>query len=287
MDNYLRQHPEIFMAAQKESHFFASDFHRPDGRFEQAEEQYLSLFAGASDEKILGESSVGYLYSEVAAARIKAFNPQAQIIIMLRNPVDLIYSFHSELLFQGFEEVESFEEALALEDKRKQGLSMPQRRFVARPLLLYRELGKFSSHVERFFELFGRSNVHLIIFDEFKKDTARAYQEVCTFLGVSTDFEPDWRPSRGIINSNKRMRNQSLSMYLKNPRGQAIEYLKKIVPQALRRSIARGLWNFNIKYEARPAMNPELKKRLSAEFAPDLERLSKMLGYDLTFWSHS
>lgn len=286
MDNYLRQHPEVFMALEKESHFFASDFHRPAWRFSK-EEDYLSLFSDASEEKMLGESSVGYLYSEVAAERIKAFNPRARIIIMLRNPVDLIYSFHSELLFQGFEEVESFEEALALESKRKQGLCLPQARFVARPLLLYRELGKFCAHVERFFELFNRENVHVIIFDEFKRDTARVYRELCGFLGVDTDFEPDWRPGQGIINSNKRIRNQSLAKYLKNPERKAISYVKAILPQPLRRTLVRRLWSFNIKYEARPAMKLELKKRLSMDFAPDVERLSQLLGRDLTHWSRS
>ena len=286
MDNYLRQHPEVFMALEKESHFFASDFHRPEWRFEK-EEDYLSLFSSACDERVLGESSVGYLYSEVAAERIKAFNPQARIIIMLRNPVDLIYSFHSELLFQGFEEIESFEEALALESKRRQGLCMPQARFIARPLLLYRELGKFTSHVERFFELFNRRNVHVVIFDEFKKDTARAYREVCTFLGVNTDFQPNWRPGQGIINSNKRIRHQSLSRFLKNPERKALGYVKALLPQPLRRSIARQLWSFNVKFEPRPAMSVELKKSLSAEFAPDVERLSQLLGRDLTHWSRS
>jgi sulfotransferase family protein len=286
MDDYLRQHPEVFMAVEKESHFFAPDFYGPQSRFRK-EEDYLSLFQSACDEKVVGESSVGYLYSEMAAAGIKAFNPDARIIIMLRNPVEMIYAYHSELLFQGFEEIENFEEALALESQRKQGLCLPKARYVAKPLLCYRELGKFGSYLERFFSLFGRRNVHVIIFDEFKRDTARVYCATCAFLGVSTDFQPNWRPSASVINSNRRTRSLSLSRYLRKQQRGAVRYVKAIVPRTLRRSIARQLWSFNIKYEARPPMSLELKQRLSAEFAPDVERLSQMLGHDLTFWSRS
>jgi hypothetical protein len=235
----------------------------------------------------LPAAAPGSLYSEVAAARIKAFNPEARIIIMLRNPVEMIYAYHSELLFQGFEEIESFEEALALESRRKLGLCLPKTRYVAGPLLCYRELGKFGAHLERFFSLFGRRNVHVIIFDEFKRDTARVYQETCAFLGVNTDFQPNWKPSAGVINSNRRIRSLSLSRYLRSPQRHVVRYVKTLVPQTLRRSIAQHLWSFNIKYEARPVMKLELKQQLSAEFAPDVERLSQMLGCDLTSWSRS
>lgn len=286
MDDYLRQHPEVFMALTKESHFFATDFLPPNSRFKN-EEDYLALFAGTGTEKVLGESSVGYLYSNVAAARIKAFNPQARIIIMLRNPVEMIYAYHSELLFQGFEEIANFDAALAVEDKRKLGLCLPKKRYAARPLLCYRELAKFSPHVKRFFDHFDRRNIHVIIFDEFKGDIARVYRATCAFLGVNPDFQPNFHPNLRVINPNKRMRSQSLSRYLKNHQRQVVRYVKYLVPRSLRRSITQRLWDFNIKYEARSAMNPELKKRLSAEFAPDLERLSEMLGLDLTYWSRS
>jgi hypothetical protein len=32
-------------------------------------------------------------------------------------------------------------------------------------------------------------------------------------------------------------------------------------------------------------MNPGLRKRLQVEFAPEVKRLSELLGRDLTYWS--
>jgi hypothetical protein len=47
------------------------------------------------------------------------------------------------------------------------------------------------------------------------------------------------------------------------------------------------LWSFNTNEQTRPEISPELKKRLRSKFAPDVERLSEMLGLDLTHWSRS
>lgn len=286
MDNYLAQHPDILMAALKESHFFAPDFRSPESGFTN-EQDYLSLFAKANGEKVLGESSVGYLYSKVAAANIKEFKPHAKIVIMLRNPIEMIYSYHSWLMTEGVAGVKSnFEAELATASERKQQRYLPATPDVPIPLLIYRELGEFTPHVRRFFDLFGRENVHVIIFDEFNADAARVYRETCEFLGVDSDFQPQLR----VINSNRGARSESLSRYLRslrNPRPSVFHQFKFLVPQNWRRSFVNKLRNVNIQERARPELNHELKQRLSVQFAPDLERLSELLGFDVTHWSHS
>src|SRR6266545_5937438 len=115
LNDYLKDHPEIFISARKELHFFGSDlvFRGPRRITEQ---EYLSFFAPARHEKRLGEASVWYLYSQQAAAEIKAFSPAARIIIMLRNPVDMMYSLHSQRLYNGRETISDFAKALATEE---------------------------------------------------------------------------------------------------------------------------------------------------------------------------
>lgn len=113
MHIYLRQHPEIFMPEKKESHFFGSDLNSQ--YFIRDREKYLSLFSEAKDVKRIGEASVWYLYSKQAAYEIKEFSPSASIIIMLRNPVDMLYAQHSQFLYNGNENIASFEDALNAE----------------------------------------------------------------------------------------------------------------------------------------------------------------------------
>src|SRR4051812_43170535 len=108
MNAYLDQHPDIFMG-EKELHFFGNDL-KIKSRI--TEEEYLSKFINAGNAKIIGEASVWYLYSASAAAEIKAYSPDAKIIIMLREPVELMYSMHSQHLYDGNEDVADFSGAI-------------------------------------------------------------------------------------------------------------------------------------------------------------------------------
>ena len=65
-----------------------------------------------------------YLFSKQAAAEIAQYNPDAKIIIMLREPVAFLYSIHSQGLYSG-NETKHFETALSLEDSRRQGMNIP------------------------------------------------------------------------------------------------------------------------------------------------------------------
>jgi hypothetical protein len=103
---YLKQHPEIFMPERKELHFFGSDFFAP--HFVRDLKDYLKFFEGADNKKRIGEASPWYLYSKRAAFEIKEFNPDADIIIMLRNPVDMMYSLRETLRKKGIERASFF-----------------------------------------------------------------------------------------------------------------------------------------------------------------------------------
>src|SRR5258706_10449866 len=92
MNDYLGQHPDIYMAP-KELHYFGADLKIKDKISESA---YLQYFKNAGNKKILGEASVWYLFSGTAAKEIKNFSPDAKILIMLRNPVEVVYSLHSQ-----------------------------------------------------------------------------------------------------------------------------------------------------------------------------------------------
>jgi hypothetical protein len=112
MNTYLSRHPEIFMA-QKELHYFSHEAFYGPPLAERDFDWYLDQFREAGEKTLLGEASVWYLSSSTAAERIKEFEPSAKILIHVRNPTDLIVSYHSELLFLGYEDIEDIEQALA------------------------------------------------------------------------------------------------------------------------------------------------------------------------------
>jgi len=283
MYEYLKQHPEIFMPEVKEPRYFGSDlwdrfphfrlFYRP------TEQEYLSYFADAKNEKRIGEATPNYLTSKLAAREIKEFCPSARIIIMLRNPINVLYAAHSQALYDGTENISDFTTAIhAGQEERRRLAGTPDRPFVDK--YYYRELVKFSEQVKRYFDVFGRDNVHIIIFDDFKANTLKVYKDTLRFLDVDDSFEPEFK----VINPNKALRSRALRDFLIDPPPIIKKLGKHLFPKPLRQQIMRGLYRINTKYTPRPPMDPELRRQLQEQFKPEVERLSELLGRDLTLW---
>jgi hypothetical protein len=279
MKTYLERHPEIFMPAVREPTFFGAD--RCSPLYIRDERTYLSLFARTENEKRVGEKSVRYLSSKRAAAEIKEFQPSASIIIMLRNPVDMIYSYHNHLFNHGFEDLVDFKAALEAEEERKRGLKLPNDLdFSENWRVLYRDTARYTQQVKRFLDAFGREKVHIIIFDDFVRNTAKIYRETLSFLKVNTEFQPRFQK----INSSGRMLNRMLYGLMTRPPQPVRSFVQSVMPLSL---IQRAIWsliNLNSRYFARPPLNSELKRQLQKEFLPEVEHLSKLLGRDLTHW---
>jgi hypothetical protein len=279
MQEYLRQHPDIFMPNMKEINHFADDLLKPDDPL-LSRERYLALFEGSGESQLAGEASVYYLFSKNAAFNIKSFCPHAKIIIMLRNPVDVLYSRHAQLVYNGAEDILDFEASLAAEEKRRKGEMIPKHIRIEKKLL-HREVVKFTEQVKRYFDTFGRRSVHVIIYDDFKNDTAKIYSETLKFLNVDIGFQPDFK----VINPNKRVRVRTLQHFLKTPPSAVRTIGKLLLPKSFRDVLLNRLKKFNTQYVPRQPMSPELRKRLQEEFTEEVKSLSKLLGRDLTHWS--
>jgi len=284
---YLRQHPDVFMPQQKEIHFFAPDLDSGSELdavfFTRDLEQYLSLFEQAQNQKRIGEASPGYLYSHVAAAKIKEFCPHAGIIIMLRNPVEMMYALHAQRLFSGNEDIADFEAALEAEVDRKRGLRLPKYAYNIQGLF-YRETARFTEQVRRFVDSFGLPNIHVIIFDDLKKDTPGVYRRTCEYLEIDPDFQPQFE----IINPNTTPRNKALRDFVIF-QTMPLQRLMKNMPAPVERKakqVGKLLLSVNTKQEPRPPLTPELRQRLQAEFAPEVDQLGELLGLDLkSMWT--
>jgi hypothetical protein len=280
MRNYLGEHPEIFMASDVEPQFFGTDLDSP--RFIRDEKQYFSLFAEAKDEKRVGEKSPRYLLSVRAATEIKAYEPSSRIIIMLRNPVDMLNALHTINLNHGFEDIFNLKAALVAEMHRKAGQRLPPSIHPAENwLLLYRETVRYAEQVQRYLDAFGREQIHIIIFDDIVSDVARVYRETLRFLYVDPDFQTDFRRVYPTI----RYRSRALNNFLNKPPPRLRSLVLALTPLQVRDRITKGIRFLN----KAPVRAPDLKLRrqLQAELVPEVEQLSKLLDRDLTHWCQS
>jgi hypothetical protein len=281
MYTYLRQHPDVFMPEHKEPKFFCSDLDSGSDAdadfFIRDEEEYLALFADTGGARRVGEACVFNLFSTVAAARIKAKSPDAKIIIMLRDPVEQMYSYHSVRRRNATEDLD-FEAALAAEPDRREGRRLPR---LARNVKMYqyRAVASYADQVARYFDAFGRENVHVIIYDDFVRDPAASYRATLEFLGV----DPDFRPELAVVNANRKNISPGLATLLRDP--VVIRRLKRLVPRALHRRIGgfrERLRGWNQTPTVRAPVDLDLRNRLRAELAADIARLGELLGRDLS-----
>jgi hypothetical protein len=184
----LRRHPQIYLPDSKEPWFFATDM-RP--RFEpylagmppETLEEYLALFAAARPEQRAGEASSSYLWSRTAAARIAEVQPAARIIAILREPADFLRSLHMQLVQTHVESERDLRTAISLEAARRGGKHVPRRSH--RPQLLqYADHVRYVEQLERYHALFGREQVLVLIYEDFRRDNEATVRQVLRFLEV-------------------------------------------------------------------------------------------------------
>ncbi len=289
LHEYLQRHPDVFMPFYKEPHYFGSDLEGSRFRqFRGRPQRYLKLFDDARGEKRIGESSPWYLFSRRAAEEIRAFDPQAKIIIMLRNPVDMMYSMWSQFRYSGNEQIETFEEALAAEPERHQGKRI-RRAAHCISGLYYRDMARFSEQVQRYFDVFGRDNVKVIIFDDFKSNTAAIFREVLEFLDIDSDFQTTF----DVVNPNKEVRlewlqkqivSSGFSLMLLKDRLTYFATTHSLLPFSYRTRTVKGVIAAYTKYERRSPLTADLRQQLAREFQSDIDKLSDLLGRDLSGW---
>ena len=278
---YLRPHPNIFMPEIKEPHFFAKDL----GTYPRIKtlEEYRALFADATAEhRRVGEASVYYLRSSVAIPGIREYNPEAKIIAMFRNPVDMVYSLHSQLLHVGEETVSDFETAWRLQERRSRGLDLPPA--IRSPLLVqYGQVGQFGTQARRLLSCFPSNQVKLILYDDFAASPQQVYDEVIAFLGIPHDERADFPR----INENKGARVAWLRRLSRKPPPllrEAVRSLKRAVGGERISAAKKKLVALNTVRGDRPSLPPRLRAELVASFRDEVALLAQLMGRDLSHW---
>ncbi|MEO6349505.1 MAG: sulfotransferase domain-containing protein, partial [Candidatus Limnocylindrales bacterium] len=207
----LRRHPQIFMPFHKEPLFFGDDLTRRYGRMSL--DDYMRLFRDAKPEQRIGEASTWYLYSTSAAREIKEFTPDALITVMLRNPVDVMYAQHNQLIFNAMEPITDFAEALEAEEDRRAGKRLPPWPINVENLF-YRHSVKFAEQLERYFEVFGRNRVHVMLHDDLVRDGKAVIGDYLEFLGVNASLAAP----PPTANENRKVKSARLQRLIFMPR---------------------------------------------------------------------
>jgi hypothetical protein len=263
----LQQHPDIFMSAIKEPGFFSPDVSIPTS-WNADPAAYLALFEAAGAAKIRGESSPAYLYSDQASARIAEFAPDAKILIVLRNPVDVIVATYAEARKWGIEPERSIQAALTAARHDRPAIHRPGGAW-----LRYFDVVGFADQVERYLACFPRSRLHIARYDDLVTDAGAFLRSVLNFL----DVQP-FSLTPGRHNPTHSYRSAVLQRLLMRPFADASAAADQ-QPHRLRR------WLLSLNYTVNPPRAPDtLRAALTDEFAGDIQRLAQLADLDLAGW---
>ena len=216
----------------------------------------------------------------MAATEIHSFCPDARIIIMLRNPVDVVYK-PSQRLHNGIEDIPDFTEALKAEGDRKIGKRLPKYPW---PVfgLFYREIVQFSDQVARYLDVFHREQVKIVIFDDFIADPSGEYRDVLNSWGST----PNSKLTLAQFNQNKTYRSAFLRDLVYRPSTIIPGKVRAIVPRAIQDVVVGLIREFNTKVKPRRPLPLEVRMSLERpSFTPEIRALSGVVGRDLMSWA--
>lgn len=274
---YLKDHPLIFMPWLKEPFYFLTD--HPGMQAVKTLEDYLALFRTGESAQYLavGEASTLYLGSTTALESIHSYNRRARIVVLLRNPVDLVYAFHAQLLYSYDEDEPDFTRAWQLQESRGKGRKIPPKCRDAF-YLQYARIGQLGRQAQQLLKIFPREQVHFLLFDDFRTATKAVYDEVLTFLGVPDDGRTEFPR----YNANKRHRSKWLGMQLMKPPRFLLSLRNMMKLQDT--GVIRLLKRFNAATKPRPAFDPDIRDELAETFRDDIELLAVIIDRDLSHW---
>ncbi len=281
LHNYLHEHPEVFMPSYnregmkvKEPRFLIKDLvqHRLHNGVWNFEE-YQCLFSNVREEKVIGESTVLYLYYyQHAIKNIKYYlGKEVKIIIMLRNPIDRAYSAFQHVS-RGLKETNSFEESLEIEKGRL------ERETNLTPMVMYKEMGMYYSMVKAYKDSF--KNIHIVFYEDFRDNIALEMNKVYSFLGISKDINVNLN-KRYNVGGKKWKNKKSKHFFMKDNWAKSI--LKSITPKKIRQEIRNKLVNLSTKEVEE--MKKETRNMLNNYFQEDIKKLSELLNKDLQHWT--
>jgi hypothetical protein len=286
----LKRHPHIYMPDVKEPQYFADELavEPPPTGLPTTIDHYLSLFADAAPDQLVGEASALYLWSHTAARNIARMRPDARIIMIVREPASFLLSLHLYMIKIQIETEKDLGRALMLEDERKHDRQLPTGGYW-RPLLIYSEHMKYLDQLHRYQDAFPADQLLVLLYDDFRADNQASIRTILRFLGL--DYTIDLQ----MIESNQsvRVRARRVAQVIEavsQGRGRSLAMLKTAVEavttQPIRRA-AQKVVRDRIVYARPRDPDHKLILELRRRYKPEVVALSEYLGRDLvTLWGY-
>lgn len=294
LHQYLNRLPDICMSEPKEPFYFEAEYGQG---IEFYRKKYFAHWHG---EAIKGDARHRNLLLPFIPDRIRQVNPDAKLIVLVRNPTDRAFSHWYHNYSRDSEDL-SFPDAIEVDLQRiRSGLRCDTEEEILqhierlpRPapgkvigLGLYRtylDSGYYFEQIERYLALFPEGNLKIILFDDLVQQPQQVMADVLSFLGLEKGLnmiaERLWaNPARPLPKGRSSLYTHYYQL-VQNP-GDNLFRLRSILPDRLRKFI---------KYRLMPVpsifrMDPETRNWLNDHYLEHNDKLAGYLGTDTSNW---
>ena len=267
--HYLNEHPQVVMSSQKEPDYFSDNAIHEQGMYYGKNrvntlDKYESLFA-QKESVVYGEGSVSYLFYDNVAEDIKKYNPNAKIIIMLRNPIERAFSHYLMDYRLGLVS-DSFENIITKKSKHKNAHLFYQQ---------YIEVSKYANQIQRYLDFFEKENILFIDYEDLKNNVSKTVDQVYDFLNISTEFAADINTKYNTFTMPKNKGIRFIYSFV---------FLRKILTFFLPIYLVKNIRAFLFKADKKPELLKETRSQLSIIFNNDIKKLEEVLGKNYSKW---
>jgi hypothetical protein len=261
MHAYLAQHPDVFVARQKELNFFT------DLEFHRGLDWYAEQFADAGNATARGDVSplyTAYPWLRDVPERVAAHLPGVKLVYLLRHPIERTVSNYRYQVAMGVET-----------------LPIEQAVFSGNPAQ-YISRSKYATQIEQWLPHIDRRDLLCVTSEELRADHVGVMRRIYAHIGVDPDAP--LAPPAPERNRTEEIRlDRTVSARLR--RSRAWPLVQAVVPGPVRRAVWERVGS---RHEAPPPENlaalPAVRQRLLEVLRPDLERLPAYLGPDFDCW---
>ena len=261
--NYLEEHPEVFLPKLKEPHFFSSpeilDTYY-NVKIITEETHYRNLFKDASTQNAIGDLSTSYLYNRKSAERIKSFNSDSKIIIVLRNPVERAISHYLMDYNLGYIDIPFID---VINNREKNSIFYRE----------YIELGYYESQISNYYEIYDKSKVLIILSEDLFSNTIEIVSDIYKFIGVDENYIPD------ISKKHNQYRKPKFEIVKKIAQSKVATNLLNNIPEEIK-NIAKTVFYSNTR---KPLLTKE-RDVLKDLYRGSIIKTSNLINRDLSSW---
>lgn len=271
--DWIAQHPEVYTnPGLKDFPFFwCEDIYR------KGIGHYASFFEKAADAPVILGGDVNNIFFAFTPERIHAMNPNARLIICLRNPAERAYSAFSHAVERGIE-TRSFDEAIRQELDGLQYHSLHES--AQKDYVMH---GCYWSQIQNYLNYFQRSQMYFVLFDDLKKAPDKVMKGVFQYLEINANFTPIYN-KRNVTGG---ARFTIMARMINNPELRAswiYRALVQLTPVSLRQGFRNTIELLNKKHTAIPLPDEKTMRLLSAYYKEEIDSTAKFIGRDLGHW---